>query len=319
MKFFRDITAIVTFLIAVFLLIGCTPGKAQTRGDGDYQRNNEQTGKYTAGSSSDRGQYYADDSEYENQDLNFNNETDRKSADSGKAKRNEPGYTGDNGNYESDTAGVTGEKDFFQKGTASWYGREFHGKVTASGEKFNMYEMTAAHKTLPFGTIVLVKNLDNGMETTVRINDRGPYKAKRIIDLSYNAAKKIGILSDGMGFVGIKVLKKGTAEDASEAVESSDNERYVEPVVDDPSAYNEKDENISGKFSIQAGAFYSRRNAENLQKKIEGLTQRPVVIVQDEDLYKVRIESISGRKEAEKQKKILSDEDISSFIVNSQE
>src|SRR4030042_6547856 len=92
---------------------------------------------------------------------------------------------------------------------ASWYGREFHGKKTASGERFDMNKITPAHKTLPFGTVISVKNFDNGKTVTVRINDRGPYRGNRVIDLSYSAAKRLGMLKDGQIQVGGKILKRG--------------------------------------------------------------------------------------------------------------
>jgi rare lipoprotein A len=78
-------------------------------------------------------------------------------------------------------------------GMASYYGKEFHGRKTASGEIFDMHKLTAAHKTLPFGTRVRVTNLENGRSVTVRINDRGPFKKGRIIDLSFEAARQIGM------------------------------------------------------------------------------------------------------------------------------
>ena len=81
-----------------------------------------------------------------------------------------------------------------EEGMASWYGKKFHGKKTASGERFNMYELTAAHRTLPFGTKVKVTNLENNKSVVVRINDRGPHVKGRIIDLSYAAAKKIDMI-----------------------------------------------------------------------------------------------------------------------------
>jgi rare lipoprotein A len=92
-------------------------------------------------------------------------------------------------------------------GSASYYGREAHGKATASGEKFNMNAYTAAHKTLPFGTKVRVTNLTNKKSVVVRINDRGPFVAGRIIDLSYAAAKKIKMLDAGVANVELVVLK----------------------------------------------------------------------------------------------------------------
>ncbi|RKX71460.1 hypothetical protein DRP53_01395 [candidate division WOR-3 bacterium] len=91
-------------------------------------------------------------------------------------------------------------------GKASWYGKEFHGKRTASGEIFNMYAFTAAHRTLPFGTKVRVTNLANGKSVVVKINDRGPFVRGRIIDLSYAAAKKIGLVRMGVAKVKIEVL-----------------------------------------------------------------------------------------------------------------
>ncbi len=83
---------------------------------------------------------------------------------------------------------------YVEEGIASWYGPKFHGKRTASGEVFDMYRLTAAHPWLPFGTIVKVTNLENGLSVVVRINDRGPFVKGRIIDLSYAAAKKIRML-----------------------------------------------------------------------------------------------------------------------------
>jgi rare lipoprotein A len=94
-----------------------------------------------------------------------------------------------------------------QVGIASWYGPGFHGNRTSNGEIYDMYAMTAAHKTLPFNTIVKVVDLDTGRSVIVRINDRGPFIPGRIIDLSYAAAKELGIVEKGLARVGLKVLK----------------------------------------------------------------------------------------------------------------
>jgi len=93
-----------------------------------------------------------------------------------------------------------------QKGIASWYGPNFHGKYTSDGEIYNMYALTAAHKTLPMNTIVKVTNLNNGRSVIVRINDRGPFVRGRIIDLSYAAGKKIGLNKTGIAPVKLKVI-----------------------------------------------------------------------------------------------------------------
>ena len=108
--------------------------------------------------------------------------------------------------------GTTGSpriQDFTEQGTASWYGPNFNGKPTASGEKFNQSAMTAAHKTYPFGTVVRVTNLRNGRSVEVRINDRGPFVKGRIIDLSRGAAKKIDMIQAGTVPVRLDVLRWG--------------------------------------------------------------------------------------------------------------
>lgn len=102
----------------------------------------------------------------------------------------------------SDAPGV----QLIDQGLASWYGARFHGKRTASGEAFDMQELTAAHKTLPFGTRVRVRNLDNGQEVVVRVNDRGPFSPKRVIDLSHAAASALGMVSSGV--VKVQVFKE---------------------------------------------------------------------------------------------------------------
>jgi rare lipoprotein A len=95
-----------------------------------------------------------------------------------------------------------------QRGNASWYGGKFHGRQTASGEIYNKEEMTAAHRKLPFGTLVRVTNRINGRSVTVRINDRGPYSSGRILDVSEAAARKLGMLDDGVVPVTLKVIRR---------------------------------------------------------------------------------------------------------------
>lgn len=94
-----------------------------------------------------------------------------------------------------------------QTGIASWYGEPFHGRRTSSGEIYDMHQLTAAHLTLPFGTIVLVTDLETGKSVVVKINDCGPYVAGRIIDLSFAAAERLGMVRKGLAKVGLKVLK----------------------------------------------------------------------------------------------------------------
>ena len=111
--------------------------------------------------------------------------------------------------YRSGPPPVKPGERYVETGLASYYADEFHGRATASGEIFNMFDISAAHKTLPFGTVVKVKNLDNGKEMNVRINDRGPFIRGRIIDLSYGAAKVIGLVIPGTARVRIQVISWG--------------------------------------------------------------------------------------------------------------
>lgn len=97
-------------------------------------------------------------------------------------------------------------KTYNQTGVASWYGRQFHGRTTANGEKFNMHQMTGAHKTLPLGCTVRVTNKENGKSVVIKVNDRGPFVGNRILDLSYGASKVLGFTDKGTAKVHIEVL-----------------------------------------------------------------------------------------------------------------
>ncbi len=103
--------------------------------------------------------------------------------------------------------GLAQHLSYDQVGIASWYGPGFHGKRTSSGEIYDMNALTAAHKTLPLGTIVKVVDLETGRSVIVRINDRGPFIPGRIIDLSYAAAQELGMIEKGTARVGLKILR----------------------------------------------------------------------------------------------------------------
>ena len=143
-------------------------------------------------------------------------------------------------------------RGFRQHGTASWYGDDFHGKRTSNGETYDMNALTAAHKTLPLGTMVGVKHLENGREIKVRINDRGPFVRDRVIDLSARAAKEIGIFNSGTGPVEIVALGKPESGVGAPPQTGS----YVAPNY------------FSGNFTIQVGAFSDRSNAERLAQSL---------------------------------------------------
>jgi rare lipoprotein A len=342
-KLLKSILISLTGAIIMMFFIGCTPGKAQTRGN-DYKGSfqNEEFAEFDSdnGSNDDvipsmNKTKSADSADkYANNSKSYENKKMRVKSDGENSDQNNKGYKEVKGKYsEADDSeveadnrvnrkkgyedeleeGETVPEKFYQRGLASWYGREFHGKTTASGEKFDMNDMTAAHKTLPFGTIVEVKNLENGKTVRLKINDRGPYRGNRIIDLSFGGAKEIGIVKTGEASVGIKVLKMG---DNSTAVNEDSDKRYVEPVADDDTyTRNEKHDDYNDGIKLQAGAFYSRRNAENLKSRIEGMTDRPVKVIQDGEFFKVRVEGLKDRKEMNRLKNMLSEEKVSSFTV----
>ncbi len=181
-----------------------------------------------------------------------------------------PYRVGDNWYYPVSQVG-----EFREKGIASWYGEDFHGKKTSSGEIYDMYDMTAAHKILPFGTYVRVKNLTNGRSVDVRINDRGPFVGDRIIDLSYKAAKKIKMIEPGTAPVKITVL---SADGSSTASGESHNFKTTEY--------------FSGIFSVQVGSFQDWDNAEKLRKDLaSNYDDARIVTYQDgsDTFYRVRV------------------------------
>lgn len=136
-------------------------------------------------------------------------------------------------------------RGYRETGMASWYGKQFHGRKTANGEKYNMYAKTAAHKTLPMNTMVLVRNLENGRETVVRVNDRGPFSRGRIIDLSYGAANDINMVRSGVARTEIIALGEATGSKGKK-----DELKFQD--------FN------TGSFYIQVGSFLNRDNAVKL-------------------------------------------------------
>jgi len=170
---------------------------------------------------------------------------------------------------------LTTNLGFVQKGDASWYGTKFHGKKTSSGEDYNMYAMTAAHKTLPLPTYVEVKNLENGKKAIVKVNDRGPFHEGRIIDLSYAAATKLGVAGNGTAPVEIRAINTSALDLNTSSV-----------VV--PAAAK-----TSGKILVQVAAFNESAQAEQVATDLRGKRFQSVrVNVTDADgkkFYRVRI------------------------------
>lgn len=181
---------------------------------------------------------------------------------------------------------------FSQTGLASWYGDKFHGNPTSSGEIYDMNKVSAAHKILPLGTYVRVHNMENNRTLDIRINDRGPFVAGRIIDLSKEAAKKLGVYGPGTARVRIVALGKRTDSPVTPGRE------YV------PVDYSR------GNFSIQVGAFREMTNANNLMYELDktyhNVHIRPTKSREGaETLYRVLVGKCSTLSQAQQYEQIM--------------
>ncbi len=152
--------------------------------------------------------------------------------------------------------------NYKKQGIASWYGKLFHGNKTANGEVYDMYSMTAAHTVLPLPSYAKVTNLENGRSVIVRINDRGPFKHDREIDLSYAAAYKLRLIEKGSGLVEVEAINPDTFTQEEQLAQAQIAVPVTQPVTES---------NSLGQHYVQAGAFGEESNATALQKRIQNL------------------------------------------------
>lgn len=171
---------------------------------------------------------------------------------------------------------------YHQQGTASWYGSKFHGRRTSSGEPYDMHLATAAHKTLPLPTYAEVTNLDNGKKVIVKINDRGPFKHDRLIDMSYGAALRLGMTGTGTARVDVRVI------DVSEAMPPG---TYVAAAASRAADTEET--------WLQAGAYGQRDGAERLATRLERASLNPVSIHDVGNLFRVWLGPYTSSSEIE--------------------
>jgi rare lipoprotein A len=215
-------------------------------------------------------------------------------AEGGKTKASQRPYTVLGKRYEP----LKTHEGFTQEGIASWYGKDFHGKKTSNGETYDMHAMTAAHKTLPLGVFVKVRNTESGQETIVRVNDRGPFVKNRVIDLSYSAAKKLGVDQKGTAPVRIEALGYKAGGEGYSAPETYD----------------------SGSYSVQVGAFKDQQNAKRLSeemKRLYGYAEVKAALVNGEQFYRVQAGKFASLREAEEAEVRFSDEGYpGSFVVS---
>ncbi len=196
-------------------------------------------------------------------------------------------------------------RNYRQRGVASWYGNKFHGRRTSSGEPYDMYAMTAAHKSLPLPTYVQVTNLDNGRQVIVKVNDRGPFIKNRLIDLSYVAAKKLGISATGTGLVEVRAI-------------DPDHKPAPKPATTGNSTVTAA---LPGSMSmyLQVGAFANRVNAEQLQISLQELLSARVSIerlVRDQlPLFRVRVGPVASVSELDRMTELLGQRGIDSSSI----
>jgi len=218
-----------------------------------------------------------------------------------------------------------------KQGIASWYGRKFHGRNTANGEVYDMYAMTAAHKTLPIPSYVRVTNLENGKEVTVRVNDRGPFHGDRIIDLSYAAASKLEFANKGTALVLVTLInpKEPLAGAGHAIIQNNNFETFnIANSIDTPVGTVSASITLTpanktlvaataiaetGNMFVQVGAFSSEASAIGLKDRLSALVNYPVFIDSMDvvnNLFKVRIGPIINDLELVNIKKIMVDHNL---------
>lgn len=183
-----------------------------------------------------------------------------------------------------------------QVGIASWYGKPFHGRPTASGEPYDMYQATAAHRTAPLGTYAMVTNLANGQAVRVRINDRGPHKRNRILDLSYGAAQQIDMVRPGSARVKVEFLEEtaAPAQVAAAPLAATPEPLRLLPVAQ-PSPVRP--------FVIQVGAYHDQHNAMRVHQALAAVYPNVWIAMTPESwqpLHRVRLGPFHNRREVER-------------------
>ena len=207
------------------------------------------------------GGYYQDDGPHDRARVDVSNIPDAVPRDDPPAARGNNPYKVFGVNY-TPLKKATGYRE---RGVSSWYGKKFHGRLTSSGEPYDMYAMTAAHKTLPLPTYVRVRNLSNGKTVVVRVNDRGPFHDNRLIDLSYAAATRLGIVGTGTGLVEVEAVS------ATEAPVMASKPAGPELIARANAAEVPR-------LYLQVGAFASRENAEAARSNLVAAGLTPVHI-----------------------------------------
>jgi len=201
---------------------------------------------------------------------------------------------------------MTAWQPYKERGVASWYGKRYHGKKTASGEVYDMYSMSAAHTTLPLPSYVKVTNPANGRFVIVRVNDRGPFKSNRLIDLSYAAAYQLRFASSGSSLVEVEAIDPNNT--ASYMQTAPPNTPIITPIASSGTVQTKPSTSVinspaaTTQYFVQAGAFKNQANAQALLKRIQSLEIAPNVginSVYNNDLYRLKLGPYDNKPEAD--------------------
>ena len=314
-------------IVVCIVLLSACGGKSTTKPDTPASDNRATAPSGTSPSS--KGGYYLDDGPGENAPADIDSIPDAQlKTETPLTRANRP-YSALGQKYVP----MTSYAPYVKLGMASWYGKRYHGRKTSSGEIYDMYAMTGAHTTLPIPSYVKVTNPANGRSVIIRINDRGPFKHDRLVDLSYAAAYKLRLINQGSGMVEVQSLD--TSPEALQKYIDTRNALAVNNKADlpqqtiDAAPKSETPVIASNKtpvetsleaYYVQVGAFKNEANGNLLQKKILGLElagNSAVANVYNNGLYRVKLGPFDNRKDADiTANKIRKQLNISAIVTN---
>ncbi|WP_085919274.1 septal ring lytic transglycosylase RlpA family protein [Halomonas sp. CSM-2] len=196
---------------------------------------------------------------------------------------------------------------YTKQGLASWYGEKFHGYATSNGEIYDMYKMSAAHRSLPLPTYARVTSERNGQSVIVRVNDRGPFHSDREIDLSYAAAARLGILDEGTGAVTVEAInpeqwQAQRSRNTSRSTPVPDTATASAPVTPERNRDNPPSEPSGGVVYLQIAALGDSQNAQKMRSELSNTISHDVRVNQDDDIYRVQVGPVAADQESDARK-----------------
>ena len=307
-----------------FIVILCVTLVTACGGQSAVKPSDTQAAKPPGG----KGGYYLDDGPGENPPADIDSIPDAQLKTETPLTRSNQPYTALGKKYVP----MTSYAPYVRQGVASWYGRRYHGKKTSSGETYDMYGMTGAHPTLPIPSYVKVTNPENKRSVIVRINDRGPFKQDRLIDLSYAAAYKLRIASQGSAPVEVEWIDtrpEALQKTNTTRIATSASAPQITPVAYTPppvtetkiqATTNNNTDTRPTSYYVQVGAFKNELNGDLLQKKILGLElagDAAVTNVYNDGIYRVKLGPFGTRKEADvSANKVRKQLNLSAIVTN---